>query len=147
MDKLEIMELVFNLCAYHHPENIDLPTGYTPPTLAITNLYWKGWGLLLVLCAHNPETIGAEAWNMYPTLHVLMEMCITNHFIFPTPVEELQMITLEKQAILQFEVHLAAASTKVSRRIFSCFIGVNGVLKLSAKLSLGKIKSCTENDL
>uniref|UniRef100_A0A1B6DA21 Uncharacterized protein n=1 Tax=Clastoptera arizonana TaxID=38151 RepID=A0A1B6DA21_9HEMI len=114
MEKIEIMNLVFNLCAYHHPENIDLPVGYTPPLLAITNLYWKGWILLLIVSAHNPDIIGAEAWNSYPTLHVLMEMCITNHFIFPTPVEELQMLAVEKQAILQFEVHLAAASTKAT---------------------------------
>lgn len=41
VDKMEIFELIFNLSAYHHPENIDLPAGYKPPTLAITNLYWK----------------------------------------------------------------------------------------------------------
>ncbi|XP_054283630.1 integrator complex subunit 1-like [Macrosteles quadrilineatus] len=113
VDKLEIFDLVFNLCAYHHPENIDLPVGYTPPTLAITNLYWKGWALLLVLAAHNPTTIGAVGWNNYPTLRLLMEMCITNHFVFPAAPDELQVLALEKEAILQFETHLAAASTKV----------------------------------
>lgn len=114
MDKLDVMELVFNLCAYHHPENIDLPPGYTPPTLAITNLYWKGWTLLLILASHNPSTFGAVAWEKYPTLRVLMEMCITNHFVFPPSSEDLQLVALEKQAILQFETHLAAASTKVN---------------------------------
>lgn len=114
VDKLEVMELVFNLCAYHHPDNIDLPAGYTPPTLAITNLYWKGWILLTVLCAHNPETVGAEGWEKYPTLRVMMEMCITNHFVVPHSPDELQLLALEKQAILQFESHLAAASTKMA---------------------------------
>uniref|UniRef100_A0A1B6EU77 Uncharacterized protein n=1 Tax=Cuerna arida TaxID=1464854 RepID=A0A1B6EU77_9HEMI len=113
VDKLEIFDLVFNLCAYHHPENIDLPVGYAPPTLAITNLYWKGWGLLLVLCAHNPNTVGEEGWSKYPTLRVLMEMCITNHFVFPPIPDELQRLSVEKEAILQFETHLAAASTKM----------------------------------
>lgn len=114
VDKMEIFDLIFNLCAYHHPENIDLPVGYSPPTLAITNLYWKGWALLLILSSHNPTTVGAEGWNKYPTLRALMEMCITNHFVFPQAPDELQMLTLEKEAILQFETHLAAASTKVS---------------------------------
>ena len=31
---------------------------YTPPDLAISKLYWKGWILLLVLAAYNPKTIG-----------------------------------------------------------------------------------------
>lgn len=115
-DKLELMDLVLNLCAYHHPENIDLPCGYTPPALAITNLYWKGWTLLLILAAHNPTTVGALAWQKHPTLRSLMEMCITNHFVFPAAAaaDDLQLAALEKQTILQFETHLAAASTKMA---------------------------------
>lgn len=50
---------------------------YTPPTLAITNLYWKSWILLLMLAAHNPTTIGDVGWKHYPTLRTLIEMCIT----------------------------------------------------------------------
>jgi len=26
-DKLDIIDLIFNLSAYHHPDNINLPTG------------------------------------------------------------------------------------------------------------------------
>lgn len=123
-DKLEIIDLVFNLTAYHHPENINLPAGYCPPHLAITNLYWKAWVLLLMLAAHNPVTFGSVAWEKYPTLRVFMEMCITNHFQFPPPTmsmgegaeearsKELQVAALEKQQILEFESYLAAASTK-----------------------------------
>nr|CAD7403102.1 unnamed protein product [Timema poppensis] len=36
-EKLEIIDLLFNLSTYHHPENIDLPQGhfsYPPPTMA-----------------------------------------------------------------------------------------------------------------
>jgi hypothetical protein len=50
---------------------------YCPPQLAIANLYWKGWIMLLILSAHNPTTFGSVAWEKYPTLHTLMEMCIT----------------------------------------------------------------------
>lgn len=50
---------------------------YCPPELAIANLYWKGWVMLLILSAHNPTTFGNVAWEKYPTLRTLMEMCIT----------------------------------------------------------------------
>ncbi|XP_021917589.1 integrator complex subunit 1 [Zootermopsis nevadensis] len=123
-DKLDIIDLVFNLSAYHHPDNINLPPGYCPPQLAIANLYWKGWIMLLILSAHNPTTFGSVAWEKYPTLRTLMEMCITNHFTYPPPTiamgeqveetkaKELQIAALEKQQILEFESYLAAASTK-----------------------------------
>ncbi|CAH0389258.1 unnamed protein product [Bemisia tabaci] len=111
-DKLEILDLLFNLSAYRHPENIDLPEGYTPPPLAITTNYWKAWIILLFYCAHNPGTFGAHAWEKYPTLRALIEMCITNHFVFPSNTDDLQFLALEKQNILEFESHLAAASTK-----------------------------------
>ncbi|XP_069674723.1 integrator complex subunit 1 isoform X2 [Periplaneta americana] len=123
-DKLDIIDLIFNLSAYHHPDNINLPAGYCPPLLAIANLYWKAWIMLLILSAHNPTTFGSVAWEKYPTLRTLMEMCITNHFTYPPPTmamgeqveetkaKELQIAALEKQQILEFESHLAAASTK-----------------------------------
>ncbi|KAF5307904.1 hypothetical protein FQR65_LT06471 [Abscondita terminalis] len=126
MDKIEIVDLFFNLCSYNYPENIILPPGYIPPNLAIASLYWKTWLILLILAAHNPTTFGSLAWNKYPTLRTLMEMCITNHFSFPPPTmtsggdniddyssKELQNTALERQKIIEFESHLAAASTKV----------------------------------
>ncbi|XP_048516871.1 integrator complex subunit 1 isoform X3 [Dendroctonus ponderosae] len=122
IDKLEIMDFFFNLCSYNYPENITLPHGYVAPKLAISILYWKVWLILLTLAAHNPSTIGNLAWNKYPTLRMFMEMCITNYFSFPPPTmitaeddfhsKELQVLALEKQTILEFESHLAAASTK-----------------------------------
>ncbi|KAF7268865.1 hypothetical protein GWI33_018061 [Rhynchophorus ferrugineus] len=122
VDKVEILDLIFNLCSYNYPENITLPHGYVPPKLAISNLYWKAWLMLLILAAHNPATIGDLAWNKYPTLRMFMEMCITNYFSFPPPTmisleedfqtKEQQILVIEKQTILEFESHLAAASTK-----------------------------------
>ncbi|EFX81214.1 hypothetical protein DAPPUDRAFT_317903 [Daphnia pulex] len=45
--------MVLRLTAYHYPENILLPQGYTPPNLAINTLYSKAWLMLLMLIAHN----------------------------------------------------------------------------------------------
>ncbi|VFV32206.1 integrator complex subunit 1-like [Lynx pardinus] len=97
---------------------------YQPPNLAISTLYWKAWPLLLVVAAFNPENIGLAAWEEYPTLKMLMEMVMTNNYSYPpctltdeeTRTEminrELQTSQREKQEILAFEGHLAAASTK-----------------------------------
>ncbi|XP_045031439.1 integrator complex subunit 1 [Daphnia magna] len=111
----DIFDMVLRLTAYHYPENIALPPGYAPPNLAISTLYWKAWLMLLMLIAHNPGSLGSEAWNSFPTLRALMEMCITNDFTTSsgsTDQTELQMAAIEKQTILEFETHLAAASTK-----------------------------------
>lgn len=37
----DFFDLVLRLTAYHYPENILLPQGYHPPSLAISTLYWK----------------------------------------------------------------------------------------------------------
>lgn len=125
-ENTDLCDIIFNLCAYHHPENISLPAGYHPPNLAISELYWKAWVMLLIIVCHNPSTFGDMAWKTYPMLRNLMEMCITNQFIFPPPTlalgekadeirnRELQMSQMEKDKILLFESHLAAASTKVT---------------------------------
>ena len=81
----------------------------------------------MLLCAHNPTEFGDNKarWRNYPTLTACIEMCITNQFMFPpptTPVEkiddmkntELQVATLERQSILDFEIHLAAATNKAT---------------------------------
>lgn len=115
-DNRDLFDLVLRLTAYHYPENIALPQGYAPPSLAIGALYWKAWLMLLTLTAHNPASLGAEAWTLFPTLRALMEMCITNDFgSSASPLDaqqELQVAAMEKQTILEFETHLAAASTK-----------------------------------
>uniref|UniRef100_A0A3Q3XEF0 Uncharacterized protein n=1 Tax=Mola mola TaxID=94237 RepID=A0A3Q3XEF0_MOLML len=124
VERIQLIDAVLNLCTYHHPENIQLPAGYQPPNLAISTLYWKAWMLLLVVAAFNPQKIGLAAWDGYPTLKMLMEMVMTNNYTYPpctvadedTKTEminrELQISQREKQEILAFESHLAAASTK-----------------------------------
>ncbi|XP_027898204.1 integrator complex subunit 1 isoform X1 [Xiphophorus couchianus] len=124
VERIQLIDAVLNLCTYHHPENIQLPAGYQPPNLAISTLYWKAWLLLLVVAAFNPQKIGLAAWDGYPTLKMLMEMVMTNNYTYPpctiadedTKTEminrELQISQREKQEILAFESHLAAASTK-----------------------------------
>uniref|UniRef100_A0A8D3C7C7 Integrator complex subunit 1 n=1 Tax=Scophthalmus maximus TaxID=52904 RepID=A0A8D3C7C7_SCOMX len=124
VERIQLIDAVLNLCTYHHPENIQLPAGYQPPNLAISTLYWKAWQLLLVVAAFNPQRIGLAAWDGYPTLKMLMEMVMTNNYTYPpctitdedTKTEminrELQISQREKQEILAFESHLAAASTK-----------------------------------
>ncbi|XP_014664125.1 PREDICTED: integrator complex subunit 1-like [Priapulus caudatus] len=122
--RLEIIDMTFNLCAYHHPENISLPAGYTPPTLAIASMYWKAWLMLLILTAHNTERFGQTAWEDYPMLRVFMENVMTSQYSYPPPSaitddttidelcsRELQIAQLEKQQVLEFESHLASAST------------------------------------
>uniref|UniRef100_A0A4W4DNX1 DUF3677 domain-containing protein n=1 Tax=Electrophorus electricus TaxID=8005 RepID=A0A4W4DNX1_ELEEL len=124
VERIQLIDAVLNLCTYHHPENIQLPAGYQPPNLAISTLYWKAWLLLLVVAAFNPQKIGLAAWDGYPTLKMLMEMVMTNNYSYPpctvadeeTKAEmisrELQVSQKERQEILAFESHLAAASTK-----------------------------------
>jgi len=109
-----LFELLLSSCAYHHPDKIELPLGYTPPQLAISNLYWKTWLIMLIYCAHIPSVFGTLACRTYPMLRIFIEMCITNNFSFPAFLEDLQLQSVEKQKILEFESYLAAASTKVT---------------------------------
>lgn len=112
--KLEIIDFLFSMAEYHHPENIQLPEGYDPPKLAISLIYWKVWIILLILSAHNTGTIGAFCWANYPMLKMMMEMCITNQFtMIKAPEDELQLVAIEKNQIIQFEGYLAAATSKV----------------------------------
>lgn len=54
-----------------------LLSSYTAPPLAITSLYWRGWILLTMLAAHNPQGFAERAAATYPTLRALIETCIT----------------------------------------------------------------------
>ncbi|XP_076057704.1 integrator complex subunit 1 [Oratosquilla oratoria] len=119
IEDIKIVELIFNLCPYLPPENSPLPPLYRPPKTAIANLYWKAWTMLLLVTAHNSSVFGLLAWETYPTLRAMMEMCITNSFVFPPPTlasgekgeemskQELHTCALERQQILDFESHLA----------------------------------------
>lgn len=119
VEDVKVVELIFNLCQYTPPENSPLPPGYRAPKTAIANRYWNSWMLILLITAHNPTVFGLLAWESYPTLRTLMEMCITNSFVFPPPTlavgekgeemagQELQICAIERQQILDFESHLA----------------------------------------
>ena len=86
---------------------------------------FQSWIILVFYVAHNPSVFGPMVWESFPTLRAFMEMCITSQFVFPPPTlvangaeaeitksKELQVSALEKQAILTFEKHLAAATSK-----------------------------------
>ncbi|XP_053675134.1 integrator complex subunit 1 [Anopheles nili] len=106
---LKIIELLFKMSEYHHPDNIVLPANYEPPNLAISSLYWKTWIILLLISAHNPSSFGSFCWEQYPMLRLLMEMCITNQIGPPKPCDdELAVAVHEKTQILEFENHLAS---------------------------------------
>ena len=99
MDRVQqVMEFLFQLAAYNYPDSITLPKDYHPPKMAISSAYWKAWQVLVLLCAHNPADFGAYAWEKYPTLKALMEMCITNQFQFPSPTltgEQVKLLFLK----------------------------------------------------
>ncbi|EDW71383.1 integrator complex subunit 1 [Drosophila virilis] len=111
-NKFDIIDFLFSMSEYHHPENIRLPADYEPPKLAIIAFYWKAWLILLMISAHNPSTFGAFCWDHYPTMRMLIEICITNQFSnCITHKDELQIITVERDHILQFETYLAAQTS------------------------------------
>ncbi|KAG6442018.1 integrator complex subunit 1 isoform X2 [Manduca sexta] len=117
VEKLDIADYIFQLCQFNPPDNITLPQGYTPPALAITSLYWRGWVLLVLAAAHNPQHFAPRAADTYPTLRALIEMCITNKPSIEWGAAgagggaaEAERSEAERAAILQLETHLAAAS-------------------------------------
>ena len=120
MQNSELFPLLLRSSLYRKPDNIALPANYTPPELVISDWYWKVWIQLLILTAHNPSHFGKLAWEEYPTLSILIEMAITNCFEYPPPTtnsddiaaKEMQVMTIEKEAIIELENHLAAATTK-----------------------------------
>ncbi|GFN78406.1 integrator complex subunit 1, partial [Plakobranchus ocellatus] len=127
LEQLEFIDALLKLCVYKHPESIPLPVGYTPPNLAITVLMWKAWLTLLVITAYNPSVFGETAWQKFPTLQSLMEMIMTNNYTFPPPTSvtnekmaedikarERQIRQQEIHLILEFESHLAAATSKMT---------------------------------
>ncbi|XP_065178722.1 integrator complex subunit 1-like [Sycon ciliatum] len=118
-----IFRIVMKCALYRAPANIILPEGCVPPRLAISQLYWKGCVLLLTLAVYNPKTVGIYAWKGYPVLHCLMEMVMTNTFVYPPSIgpgqtrEEIiardhQKRQLEIEEILAYENHLSQACNR-----------------------------------
>ena len=128
IERKELFSAIFDITIYRPPANIHLPDSYHAPSLAISKLYWKGWLILLVLSAFNPKTVASIGWSDYPTLRGMMEMVMTGSYTFPmsTNLEagqggvvdtrdsalarELQLARSEKEAILEYENHLASSS-------------------------------------
>ncbi len=153
IERKELFNAIFDITAYRPPANIQLPEGYQPPSLAISKLYWKGWLLLLVLSAFNPKSIGAMGWNEYPLLRGMMEMVMTNNYSFPmsmnlevneegiteskegASMKEMQLARSEKEAILEYENHLASSSGQKVITESSSYL-VNQVTRLNPKLVL-----------
>ncbi|XP_060583813.1 integrator complex subunit 1-like [Ruditapes philippinarum] len=77
---------------------------YTPPQLAISNLYWKAWTILLIISAYNPTYFGK--FYLVTSLHR------ENYPKFKSYKE--RVAQKEKQEILEFEGYLAASTTKVT---------------------------------
>lgn len=108
-----IAKRLFDRCFYNYPENTVFPVGYTPPCLAIIDLYLKVWFQLFILAAHMPTTYGTFCWSNYPMFRLLVEMAITNNFQYPPKSnedllgKEMQTLQLEKVKILEFENYLA----------------------------------------
>ena len=46
--------------------------------------YWRAWVLLLIITICNLREVGREALDNYPTLKMLLEMCLTGDFKFPS---------------------------------------------------------------
>lgn len=101
------VQLLFNICLYK---------AQSPPSLAVTVLYWRAWQCLLILAAVDPKQFGQSAWEHYPTLRVLMEMIMIEDYSFPPQSSVLdegsverfraldnQAMLLEREEILEFE--------------------------------------------
>ena len=128
----DIFDILPRLTAYHYPENIILPQGfslrvylfnkYLNVTLFTSRLYSAELGYWYPLLEGLANACHAHCSQsqfpgsiMFPTLRALMEMCITYDFTTVGALsdqQELQVAAMEKQAILEFETHLPAASTK-----------------------------------
>eukprot|EP00111_Clytia_hemisphaerica_P010721 TCONS_00031321-protein len=141
VERLDAVKMLLSLAAYTYPKEITLPPGYESPNLAITLLYWRAWSILLVIAALNPTTIGIYVWENYPTARCMMEMLITGCYDFPPFAssgmtlddarnKELQMARSEKDEIIVFEGHLAAATsgqviTESTSRLISQLISLD----------------------
>ena len=73
--EIDVLDGILDLSAY--TPAIKLPQDYKPPSLAVSQQYYQAWIVLTILAACNPQTVGKIGWSRYPSLRVLMAMCIT----------------------------------------------------------------------
>ena len=62
--------------------------------------YWRGWLLLLILTICNLQALGSVVIVSYPTISMLIEMCLTGEAKYPTTlgfqhVSESSVLALE----------------------------------------------------
>ncbi|KAI6654293.1 Integrator complex subunit 1-like [Oopsacas minuta] len=68
-----------------------------------TEYYWRSWVLLLILSICNLQVLGSEAVKNYPTLSMLIEMCLTGEYKYPTTLgfkHATEMGVLSRESIL-----------------------------------------------
>lgn len=102
------IQLLFNICLYRVK---------SPPSLAVTVLYWKAWQILLILAALDPKSFGQTAWDHYPTLRLLMEMTMLDDYNFPPQ----SSITDENSA----ENYIAAENQVYTYQLYILIVNVN----------------------
>ena len=73
--EIDALDGILHLSAY--TPAIKLPQDYKPPALAVSQQYYQAWVVLTILAACNPQTVGKIGWTRYPSLRVLMAICIT----------------------------------------------------------------------
>ncbi len=54
------------------------------PRLAVTSLWWRVSSIALVLSGLSPKDVGAELWNLHPTMRALIKMTTSQKYRFPT---------------------------------------------------------------
>ncbi len=54
------------------------------PRLAVTSLWWRVSCIALVLSGLSPKDVGAELWNLHPTMRALIRMTTSQKYRFPT---------------------------------------------------------------
>ncbi|KAL5104531.1 Integrator complex subunit 1 [Taenia crassiceps] len=115
----ELIDLLYACCSFCADR--ELPNELTE--MAYKEPYWKVSMALVALATHSPKICGAHLWINYPTVRKLMEMVITNDFVYPplnassdaTSVESERLNKeLEDQMILRLEAYLARPLPPVS---------------------------------
>ena len=66
--------------------------------------YWRGWLLLLILTICNLQVLGSDVIKSYPTINMLIEMCLTGEAKYPTI---LGFIHVSESSVLALENLLA----------------------------------------
>jgi integrator complex subunit 1 len=143
VERFELINAVLEISMYHAPSSVVLPEEYTPPQLAVSKLYWKGWVLLLVLSSFNPCTLGREVWREYPTLRGLMEMVMTRTYDFPPTT----ILTKDEEGKMQTREEALQRETELSQAEKECILEYEGYLASSTKTKITEKNSLMLNQV